>query len=266
MTQYNIISDESLGTFKVESCMDYTDKELRKDIRFDSKLKTYQSDWSGLIEYKLNDYGYRSDINYSDLLFNSKTPYIVAIGCSHTEGIGVKNEDTWIEQLGKKLNLKTMNLGLTSASNDYCMLQYKMMKTIQSKPWINSPKYIFILQPPYNRFGLFNRKKLSFFQEWNFLSDNGEVTPAINYYNKNKNFSLVEYDNHIENQQFQDIFLSNQYFLNEVINHDNTTYTLKWDDFGEDWPLAVDNMHYDKTYHTKIAETFYSMYSKKNII
>ena len=42
--------------------------------------------------------------------------YILGIGCSNTEGIGVHNEDTWLEKLGRMLGLKTINFGYTHGS------------------------------------------------------------------------------------------------------------------------------------------------------
>ena len=79
-------------------------------------IKEFNSDISGTIEYRLNDYGYRSDNNYNDLFYSTNSEdYILGIGCSLTEGIGVKNENTWLEKLGNKLGVKTVNLGLKLA-------------------------------------------------------------------------------------------------------------------------------------------------------
>ena len=73
-------------------------KESHKHFveRKNKKLKTIHTDQSELIEYRFNDFGYRSDNNYNDLLFSTKD-YILGIGDSNTEGLGIKNEDIWLE-------------------------------------------------------------------------------------------------------------------------------------------------------------------------
>ena len=99
-------------------------KESHKHFveRKNKKLKTIHTDQSELIEYRFNDFGYRSDNNYNDLLFSTKD-YILGIGDSNTEGLGVKNEDTWLEKLGRMIGIRTVNFGLTSGTVDYCNYQ-----------------------------------------------------------------------------------------------------------------------------------------------
>ena len=71
------------------------------------------------IQYKLNKKGYRAP-EFEELDY---TKYRIACyGCSYTFGVGVKNEDTWPEQLRISNEIPSdsqiWNMGLPGASND----------------------------------------------------------------------------------------------------------------------------------------------------
>ena len=69
----------------------------------DRKLKY----WTGKdLEYRYNNYGFRSDDN-----FNKDDEGVVTLGCSFTEGIGLPIEYNWGYKVAKYLNLKHWNLG-----------------------------------------------------------------------------------------------------------------------------------------------------------
>ena len=75
------------------------------------------------IEYKFNSLGYRSsDINDLD------SEFVLIFGCSHTEGIGLHNEDIWCNQLCDRIGIDRINLGKAGTGPD---IQY-----------INSLQYI----------------------------------------------------------------------------------------------------------------------------
>ena len=65
------------------------------------------------LTYKFNSEGFRDDE------FDQQ-PAGMAIGCSHTQGIGVKNEHTWPRQLQTVLGQKIWNLGVGGAALDTC--------------------------------------------------------------------------------------------------------------------------------------------------
>lgn len=62
--------------------------------------------------YKFNSNGFRADE------FDSGTPNLISLGCSHTLGIGVPYEETWASIVSTALNLKNFNLGVSGGSND----------------------------------------------------------------------------------------------------------------------------------------------------
>ena len=80
--------------------------------RANKTFKTSGSDNSGLNIYTYNELGYRGDSVVEDIK-------IITVGCSHTEGIGVNNNETWPAYLSSALNVKHINMGFTGRSNDY---------------------------------------------------------------------------------------------------------------------------------------------------
>ena len=69
---------------------------------FLENLKTQSNDWyyrSNIISYDRNSNGHRCK-NIDEIDLNN---YILFIGCSHTEGIGLKLEDTYPYLLSNKL-------------------------------------------------------------------------------------------------------------------------------------------------------------------
>ena len=226
-------------------------KESHKHFveRKNKKLKTIHTDQSELIEYRFNDFGYRSDNNYNDLLFSTKD-YILGIGDSNTEGLGVKNEDTWLEKLGRMIGIRTVNFGLTSGTVDYC--NYQLLQLYLKKDKINFPRYVFVLTPPTNRFSIINRDKMSFFQDWNFINEDINEQGTL-LYNGHPIIDRLE-----ENQfnRFEKNYENQVYILN-LLKEKHNFFKLDWDEFGLDFPLSVDGLHFDETYHEKIAKEFY---------
>ena len=64
------------------------------------------------ITYKFNSHGFRADE------FDSTSPSVVFVGCSHTLGMGLPVESTWAYQVSTELKLRNYNLGVGGSSND----------------------------------------------------------------------------------------------------------------------------------------------------
>ena len=75
-------------------------------------FKTSGSDNSGDVVYTYNEEGFRGDSVDEDI-------DMVAIGCSHTEGIGVNDNETWPFYVASSLGINHINMGFTGRSNDY---------------------------------------------------------------------------------------------------------------------------------------------------
>ena len=90
----------------------------------DRKNKSYTtsgSDNSGKCTYTYNSLGFRGDEP-------TKQGFkVMSIGCSHTEGVGLNDDETWSHQLCKLINGIDLNFGYGGRSNDYvarCLLTY----------------------------------------------------------------------------------------------------------------------------------------------
>ena len=93
-------------------------KEFKKDKHL-VDLKYLQSD----IYYTFNKEGYRSK-NFEDV----ENEFVLIFGCSHSEGIGLHEEDIWCNQLCNRIGIDRINLGKSGTGPD---IQY-----------INSLQYI----------------------------------------------------------------------------------------------------------------------------
>lgn len=66
------------------------------------------------IKYNYNSWGYRTK-EFNDL----KDEYFIAFGCSFTEGIGLLDDDMWVNKLSKELNLDVFNLAQGGTGVDF---------------------------------------------------------------------------------------------------------------------------------------------------
>lgn len=85
---------------------------------FQKNLEEYrpQMEKFGWIEkkilYKFNKHGFRS------AEFDTPGPRAVFLGCSHTFGVGLPNENTWPHLVSSALGYHNFNLGVGGSSND----------------------------------------------------------------------------------------------------------------------------------------------------
>jgi hypothetical protein len=100
---------------------DVTNHRWFLDERKNKTFTTSGSDSSSTNIYTYNSLGFRGD----EIPLKNKK--LMAIGCSHTEGIGVNNDETWPYYLSKLLNYSHINFGFTGRSNDYisrCVISF----------------------------------------------------------------------------------------------------------------------------------------------
>jgi len=102
--------------------------------RFLKNLEIRPKDWiwrNKKIIYKHNKHGHRCE-NPEDIDLNN---YILFVGCSHTEGIGLPIEETYSYLVAKELNTDYYNMGLAGAGND--SIEYNLLtwlSTVSKKP------------------------------------------------------------------------------------------------------------------------------------
>jgi len=110
--------------------------------RKNKSFTTSGSDNSNQNQYTYNQLGFRGN----RLPLTGKK--LMAVGCSHTEGIGVDDNQTWPHYLSELLNYSHINFGFTGRSNDYisrCILTF----TEQIKPDLNCIMYSYRLSYNY---------------------------------------------------------------------------------------------------------------------
>jgi len=95
-------------------------------------------DQPGSITYRINSDGFRADE------FDSG-PYMVALGCSYTVGIGLPDQATWPRLVATELGLSCANLAWGGNSADTC---YRL-----AEYWVPKlrPNYVCMLAPPRHR-------------------------------------------------------------------------------------------------------------------
>jgi len=115
-----------------------------KDIKNSQFLKKHGWDNTQAFTYCYNSHGFRCKE------FNNEPCYI-ALGCSHTEGVGLPEDQSWPNLLSTKLTYPVLNLGVGGSSFDTVvrLLDYYIDKL--------NIKGVFILEPPANRFELFEQ-------------------------------------------------------------------------------------------------------------
>jgi hypothetical protein len=83
---------------------------------------TAGSDMTTLCTYTYNELGFRGDSIHKDGF------KVMSVGCSHTEGVGVNNDETWPAQFSKLItNGVDHNFGVGGRSNDFitrCLITY----------------------------------------------------------------------------------------------------------------------------------------------
>ena len=90
--------------------------------RINATHKTSGNDNTGLCDYTYNELGFRGESFYKEGF------KIMSLGCSHTEGVGVNNNETWPAQFAKLIpNGVDMNFGTGGRSGDFlvrCLFSY----------------------------------------------------------------------------------------------------------------------------------------------
>jgi hypothetical protein len=117
--------------------------------KYEINLKKLPNDWeyrNKIINYKYNQYGHRS-VEPNTL----SDDYFLFTGCSITEGVGLKLEDTYPHIVAKYYNKDYYNLAVGGSGTD--LLTLNMLSFLLK---FKKPSKIFIQLPEENRFFLAN--------------------------------------------------------------------------------------------------------------
>lgn len=189
-----------------------------------------------LVTYSLNTNGFRSREIIED------TGCIVALGCSHTFGLGLRNEDTYIAKLANMLGTDYYNLGVPGGASDTAF-------RIASH-WlpIIKPKYVVMVTPPISRFEIIRTNGDAILFNANTKKLDKIVEDIAKYF-------LVNNANPIINRQ------KNLLAIENIVNTYNGKfywYTEEIMDKTIENDLARDWEHSGPKQNLKVAEQIYS--------
>ena len=133
---YNLVNNDSEFLPLIESEENYQRNLLSQPPDWEYRTKK--------IHYKYNSLGHRSCE-----LHELPKDYLLFSGCSFTEGIGLKLEDTYSHVVADNLGIGYYNLGLGGSCPSICV---KNIITFLSKCMNNMPKNIVIQWPYFLRY------------------------------------------------------------------------------------------------------------------
>lgn len=95
------------------------------------------------IEYIYNSLGYRT----KELEYYKDKEFILVMGCSHTEGIGLADDDIWHTQLTKEFEYEILNAGFGGSGPDVQLINTFLFLTYTNL----KPKAVVIQWPNFSR-------------------------------------------------------------------------------------------------------------------
>lgn len=193
-------------------------------------IQNINPSWTIPITYEFNPQGFRTHNFYN--FTNQKVN--IALGCSHTMGIGLPIEMTWPFQIELFTGIPTLNLGLGQGSTDTVS---RILTNICELFNISS---VFILWPSYNRFELYNIN---------------EIDPII------PNSSFLEHTWFLDKHNSDQRFYKNQTLVHTLQKlHNFKLHEIQsnssWAIFGD---MARDKMHNGPRSNLNLANMFLTM-------
>jgi hypothetical protein len=242
--------------FDVATC------KWRLHERVNQKFNGSGSDQSGTCWYTYNELGYRGDSIYKDGF------RIMSIGDSHTEGVGVNDEETWSHQLCKLIpGAVDLNFGFGGRSNDYifrCLQTY--FKT--ARPQLVNIMYTYPSRKEYytgtgdlepfhvNPWGYFLEDDLGKKEHAGFLEITQDENDLINWY---KNHLLITYFCKLNNVPM----VWNGSFLNDTTIKEENRFDGDYDNFID---KSADIKHAGAEHNKKYAKKLYNFLKQNDVI
>jgi hypothetical protein len=216
--------------------------------------------------YKINSYGYRCP-EFRPLPDGGKN--VVVLGCSHTFGEGLEDEEIWVSRVAKESNkiLRWWNLGQPGSSAD------QMIRILHGTEKVLFPKFIIACWPACSR-----RERLDLYPQ-SLTSNNDLLKTENNYTDQNnflKNVFLLEKFAEKNSAKTFHCFAEDVYEIKDNLQVLND-YTIKncwpeWDrhhlpeakrDIITTPSLARDGVHYGAEHHQVFARRFLERFKSK---
>ena len=246
--------------FWKKSGFDVASYKWKLEERRNKSFNGSGSDTSNTNTYTYNELGFRGDSIYKDGF------RIMSVGCSHTEGVGVSDNETWPHHFSKLIpNAVDLNAGFGGRSNDYiarCIIT--MVDTF--RPNLVNIMYTYPSRKEYYRYNgdlePFHMNPWGYFEEEN---EGKEEYKAIARVTHDENDLINWYKNHLLITNFLQLrnipYTWNGCFLMDDSVDDENRFDGGYGDFRE---FSIDGKHatnkhnenYAKKLHTFIKDKF----------
>lgn len=212
--------------------------------------------------YESNSYGYRCP-EFSPLPDGGKN--VVVLGCSHTYGEGLEQEETWVYLLSQKCSplLRWWNLAYPGASGDF------MMRVLYGTQKVLFPKIIICCWPMSLRRERYDERPTFLYSNSQALRSENEWTDRNNFL---KNVFLIEKFADHNNAKTFHCFAEE---VKEITDKKEvyTAHTLKncwpeWDsrtkrEIFTQPDLARDGKHFGIKHHKNFAEKLFHAWGRR---
>jgi|688.fasta_scaffold60062_2 hypothetical protein len=229
-----------LGTYPRDQEMAFSLSDLDSEERFNNIQGTRHQghpNWrADSFTYKYNSHGFRS----CEFDLNGMNPIILTLGCSHTVGVGVPQQDNWPEQFGRDYfpDYSVYNAGLGGAGADtVARLAVNLIPIIK-------PSIVAVMWPSLFRFETYENGAV-FNGAWTMEEDNLQYEDNTAYNNQTKNKTIL--------QLLQEVYK----FKLLSINWDDTVRTV-YNTVA--WTKARDGAHFGIDWHRQLAYDFNLQY------
>jgi len=210
-----------------------------------------------------------SDVGYRcpswDPMPNGKKN-VVILGCSHTYGVGLEDDEHWVHFLSQHntARLRYWNLGQPGASAD------KIVRLLYGSEKVLFPSIIIVCWPLWSRRERIEHYPISLTSNNDLLKTENEETDKNNFL-----MNVFHVEKFAEKNQCQAFHCFADESYQQHLNAQNVLkdYTIRncwpyWDKFEQrvsyNKPsLAADGEHYGAEHHKRFAELFVNYFGKK---
>jgi hypothetical protein len=252
---------KSLRFWKKEAFEVTTEPIWNLTERINSVHTTSGNDESGTCTYTYNELGYRGDSIYKGGV------RILSVGDSHTEGVGVSDEETWSHQLSKLIpNGVDLNAGFGGRSNDYIARTIlTMFKTF--RPDVVLVMYTYPTRKEYytkkgdlqpfhvNPWGYFKNDEVGKDEHQSYLKISHDENDMINWY---KNHLLISNFLKANNTPF----FWNGSFLNDNTIKEDNRFDGEYDNFLD---KSAEKTHAGPLHNKLYAKKLHNFLKSKDV-